>query len=171
MVHRISDLGWVEKVGIRLRPYRVKDLDAMHALDVECFEKSFRFSRNAMRRFAEAPKARVIIAEDEDNDALVGFVILDIEDTEEGRFGYIVTLDVSPGHRRRRLAGKLMEEVEREASCEGCAAIVLHVFTGNEPAIRFYIGRGFLRSHGESDFYGRGIDAWVFHKPLRSADE
>ncbi len=72
-----------------------------------------------------------------------GFVILDIEDTEEGRFGYIVTLDVSPGIDADAWQGKLMEEVEREASCEGCAAIVLHVFTGNEPAIRFYIGRGF----------------------------
>jgi ribosomal-protein-alanine N-acetyltransferase len=159
----------VKKVGIRLRPYRVNDLDAMHALDVECFDKPFRFSRSAMRRFAEAQKAHVVIAED--SDVLVGFVILDIENTEEGRFGYIVTLDVSPGHRRRGLAGQLIEQVEREAFREGCAAVVLHVFTGNEPAIRFYVGRGFLRSHGESDFYGRGIDAWVFHKPLHSADE
>ncbi|WP_158786653.1 GNAT family N-acetyltransferase [Granulicella sp. L46] len=159
----------MKKVGITLRPYRVNDLDAMHALDVECFDKPFRFSRGAMRRFAEAKKARVVIAED--NDALVGFVILDIEETEEGRFGYIVTLDISPGYRRRGVAGQLMEQVEREALREGCAAVVLHVFTGNEPAIRFYAGRGFVRSHRENDFYGRGIDAWVFHKPLHSADE
>jgi ribosomal-protein-alanine N-acetyltransferase len=159
----------VETVGIRLRPYRVNDLDAMHSLDVECFDKPFRFSRSAMRRFAEARKARVVIAED--SDALVGFVILDIEDTEEGRFGYIVTLDVSPAHRRIGVAGQLMQEAEREASREGCAAVVLHVFIGNEPAIRFYLQRGFERSHRENDFYGRGIDAWVLHKPLRSADE
>ncbi|MGD0647504.1 MAG: GNAT family N-acetyltransferase [Acidobacteriaceae bacterium] len=156
-------------VGITLRPYRVNDLDAMHALDVVCFDKPFRFSRSAMRRFAEAKKARVVIAED--SDALVGFVILDIEDDKEGRFGYIVTLDVSPGHRHRGLAGQLMQEAEREAVREACAAVVLHVFTGNQPAMRFYVGRGFVRSHRENDFYGRGIDAWVFHKPLRSADE
>jgi len=159
----------VEKVGITLRPYRANDLDAMHALDVACFDKPFRFTRSAMRRFAEAKKARVVIAEDAD--ALVGFVILDIEDTEEGRFGYIVTLDVSPEHRRRGLAGRLMQQSERDAVREGCAAVVLHVFTGNEPAIRFYVARGFVQSHRESDFYGRGFDAWVFHKPLRSAAE
>jgi [ribosomal protein S18]-alanine N-acetyltransferase len=156
-------------VGITLRPYRPNDLDAMHALDVVCFDKPFRFSRSAMRRFAQAKKARVVIAED--GDALVGFVILDIEDTEEGRLGYIVTLDVSPGHRRRGLAGQLMQEAEREVFRVGCAAIVLHVFTGNEPAMRFYVGRGFVRSFRENDFYGRGIDAWVFHKPLGSTDE
>jgi ribosomal-protein-alanine N-acetyltransferase len=159
----------VDKVGIILRPYRAKDLDAMHALDVECFERPFRFSRTAMRRFAEAKTARVIIAED--GDALVGFVILDIENTEDGPFGYIVTLDVSPAHRRRGLAGQLMQEAEREAVREACAAVVLHVFTGNEPALRFYVGRGFLQSYRENDFYGRGIDAWVFHKLLRSTNE
>jgi [ribosomal protein S18]-alanine N-acetyltransferase len=155
----------VKKVGITLRPYRANDLDAMHALDAECFDKAFRFSRSAMRRFAEAKKARVVIAED--NDALVGFVILDIEDTEEGPLGYIVTLDVSPGHRRSGLGGQLMQQAERGAVREGCPAVVLHVFTGNDPAMRFYVGRGYIRSHRESDFYGRGIDAWVFHKPLR----
>ena len=158
----------MEKVGITLRPYRANDLDAMHALDVECFDKPFRFSRGAMRRFAEAKKARVVIAED--NDALVGFVILDIEDTQDGPVGYIVTLDVSPGHRRRGLGGQLMEQVEREAFREGCVAVLLHVFIGNEPATRFYVARGFVQSHRENDFYGRGLDAWVLHKPLHSVD-
>jgi ribosomal-protein-alanine N-acetyltransferase len=159
----------VTTVGITLRPYRAKDLDAMHALDVECFDKPFRFSRSAMRRFAEAKTARVVIAEEED--ALVGFVILDIEVTEDGCLGYIVTLDVSPQHRRMGLAGQLMQQAEREAFREGCDAIVLHVFTGNEPAMRFYTRRGFIPSHRESDFYVRGMDAWVFQKRLRSAGE
>ncbi|HSY37372.1 MAG TPA: GNAT family N-acetyltransferase [Acidobacteriaceae bacterium] len=156
-------------MGIILRPYRVNDLDAMHALDVVCFDKPFRFSRGAMRRFAESKRARVVIAED--SDALVGFVILNIENTEEARFGYIVTLDVSPDHRRMGVAGQLMQAAEREAFREGCGAVVLHVFTGNEPAVRFYVGRGFVQSHREADFYGPALDAWVFHKPLGPADE
>jgi [ribosomal protein S18]-alanine N-acetyltransferase len=145
------------------------DLNAMHALDVACFEKPFRFSRSAMRRFAEARNARVVVAEE--NDLLVGFVILEIEAAEDARFAYIVTLDVSPEHRRRGLAGQLMQQAESVAFREGCAAVVLHVFTGNEPALRFYAGCSFLQSHREHDFYGRGIDAWVFHKLLRSTDE
>jgi ribosomal-protein-alanine N-acetyltransferase len=159
----------VEKAGIRLRTYRVDDLDAMHALDVMCFEKPFRFSRGAMHRFAEAAKARVAIAEDED--ALVGFVILHVEDVEAERVGYIVTLDVSPERRRRGVAGRLIQEAERLAQNEGCTALVLHVFTGNEPAIRFYASHGFARSHREEEFYGPSMDAWVFHKQLISTSE
>jgi ribosomal-protein-alanine N-acetyltransferase len=156
-------------VGIELRPYRVNDLAAMHALDVVCFEKPFRFSRGAMRRFVATKKARVVIADE--GETVAAFVILHIEDDGQRCVGYIVTLDVSPGYRRRGLAGRLMQEVEQQALREGCIAIALHVFTGNEAAIRFYAGRGFVRSYREVDFYGTGMDAWVFHKPLSSARE
>jgi ribosomal-protein-alanine N-acetyltransferase len=159
----------VEKVGIRFRSYRADDLDGMHALDVVCFEKPFRFSRGAMRRFTEAANARVTIAEDEDE--LVGFVILHMEEAGRERVGYVVTLDVSPERRRCGIAGRLMQEAERQALREGCYALVLHVFTGNETAIRFYAGHGFVRSHREEDFYSPKIDAWVFHKLLTRSIE
>jgi ribosomal-protein-alanine N-acetyltransferase len=146
------------------RSYRATDLDAMHSLDVACFDRPFRFTRSAMQRFAEAKKARVVIAEQ--NAALSGFIILHVEAAGDKRIGYIVTLDVSPDHRRKGLAGQLMQAAEQDARHEGCAALVLHVFAGNEPAIRFYESHNFERSHRESHFYGPKMDAWVFHKLL-----
>jgi ribosomal-protein-alanine N-acetyltransferase len=136
----------------------------MHALDVVCFEKPFRFTRSAMRRFAEVKKAQVIVAEERGE--LVGFVILHLEEDAEGRTGYIITLDVEPAQRRKGIAGILMRDVERQARMDGCAALVLHVYAGNEVAIRFYDRAGFLRSHRAEDFYGAGLDAWVYHKLL-----
>ena len=159
----------MDPVGITLRPYRANDLDAMHSLDVVCFDPPFRFSRSAMRRFAEAGKARVVIAKDADR--LVGFIILNLERVKAERFGYIVTLDVSPAYRRRGIAGQLMHASEQQALSEGCAAVVLHVFTGNEAAIAFYLDRGFLQSRRELDFYGPGRDAWVLQKPLVRLNE
>ena len=149
-----------------LRGYQVDDLEAMYALDVVCFERAFRFTRGAMRRYAEAKKARVVIAEE--GDALVGFVILHVEQEpeEEERIGYVVTLDVEPALRRRGVAGSLMSEVERLARSAGCTALVLHVFTGNDAAIRFYASDGFARSHRAEGFYGWGVDAWVYSKRL-----
>ena len=152
-----------------LRGYQAGDLEAMYALDVACFEKPFRFTRGAMRRFAEAKKARVVIAEE--GDVLVGFVILHIEEAKEGRVGYIITLDVAPELRRRGIAGVLMTEAARQAQVDGCAVLVLHVFTGNEAAIRCYAGTGVVRSHRAEGFYGPGVDAWVYHKPLLSLND
>jgi ribosomal protein S18 acetylase RimI-like enzyme len=157
----------VEKVGIRFRSYRADDLHGMHALDVVCFAKPFRFSRAAMRRFSEAANARVILAEDQDE--LVGFVILHIEEAESERVGYIVTLDVSPHRRRLGIAGDLMEQAEQQALEQGCSALFLHVFTGNESALRFYANHGLIRSRREENFYGPKMDAWVFHKLLTSS--
>jgi ribosomal-protein-alanine N-acetyltransferase len=152
-----------------LRAYRAGDLDVMYALDVVCFEKPFRFTPSAMRRFAEAKMARVVIAEE--SDALAGFVIFHIEEVEKRRFGYIVTLDVVPELRRRGIAEALMNEAERQARMDGCTALVLHVFTDNEVAIRFYTGKGFVRSHRAEGFYGPGVDAWVYHKLLLSQNQ
>ncbi|MGA7159260.1 MAG: GNAT family N-acetyltransferase [Acidobacteriaceae bacterium] len=152
-----------------LRGYQADDLDALYALDVVCFERPFRFSRGAMRRFAEAKRARVILAEEEHT--LAGFVIFHVEGSGPERIGYVVTLDVSPEFRRRGVAKLLMREAERQASSEGCVALVLHVFTGNEPAIHFYTSDGFVRTHREEEFYGAGRDAWVFHKVLSSVSE
>jgi [ribosomal protein S18]-alanine N-acetyltransferase len=150
--------------GVVLRGYRAGDVEAMYALDVACFEKPFRFSRSAMRRFAEATKARVVVAEE--GGGVVGFGIVHVEEGELGRAGYVVTLDVAVEHRRKGLAAGMMAELERQALGDGCGAMVLHVFTGNEAATRFYERGGFVRSHRARGFYGKGLDAWVYQKRL-----
>jgi len=126
---------------IELRGYDARDLDAMFRLDEECFEEPFRFTRSAMRQFAESRKARVVIAESVG--ALAGFAILHAE----GRVGYIVTLDVA-------------------AEDAACAVVGLHVFVGNEAAIRFYERVGYERVGDVPAFYGDGLDAWVYRKKL-----
>jgi len=145
---------------IELRGYDARDLDAMFRLDEECFEEPFRFTRSAMRQFAESRKARVVIAESVG--ALAGFAILHAE----GRVGYIVTLDVAEDFRRRGLARQLMEAMEQEAEDAACAVVGLHVFVGNEAAIRFYERVGYERVGDVPAFYGDGLDAWVYRKKL-----
>ena len=48
---------------VMLREYRAGDAEAMYALDVQCFEPVFQFSRRAMRYFAEARRAVTVLAE------------------------------------------------------------------------------------------------------------
>jgi ribosomal-protein-alanine N-acetyltransferase len=147
-----------------LRSYRQTDLEAMYALDVICFERLFRFSRAAMRNFAEARNARVTVAERDGQ--LAGFCILHVEDTEVGRVGYIVTLDVAPAHRRLGVASQLMQAALEQSIGEHCVAIMLHVYTGNADAIRFYQRAGFSFVRLEPMLYGSGLDAQVWQKEL-----
>jgi [ribosomal protein S18]-alanine N-acetyltransferase len=147
---------------VLVREYRDGDLDAICALDEACFAVEFRFSRESMRRFVTRRGAISLIAEAEGGE-IVGFVIVHLE---RGARGYVVTLDVGDRWRRRGLAGTLMEAAEGRARAVGAGVMRLHVFTGNEGAVGFYEGRGYLRVGVVRRFYGRVGDAYVYRKEL-----
>jgi ribosomal-protein-alanine N-acetyltransferase len=144
-----------------LRDYRLGDWQPMHALDLLCFEPVFRFSRGAMRAFAEAPGAVTVLAEAQGE--LAGFCVAQLKDST----GYVVTLDVAPASRRRGLARCLMAEVESRLHSAGAVQMELHVFTGNEGAIRFYESIGYARAGEAMDFYAPGLHALLYRKQLR----
>jgi ribosomal-protein-alanine N-acetyltransferase len=144
---------------VALREYRAGDAEAMYALDVECFEPLFQFSRRAMRYFAEARRAVTLLAEADAE--LVGFCIAEVDEE-----AYVVTLDVAPAWRRRGLARQLMAEVEAKARVAGAKSMALHVFKGNLGAMQFYEGTGYGRAGLVEGFYGRGLDALVYRKRL-----
>ena len=145
---------------VTLREYRLGDWQAMHALDLVCFEPVFRFSRAAMRGFAEAKGAIAVRAEARGE--LVGFCVTQME----GDVGYVVTLDVAPAWRRHGLARRLMAEVETRVHAAGGTGMALHVFNGNTAAMLFYESIGYGRVGMVEGFYGRGIAALVYRKPL-----
>jgi ribosomal-protein-alanine N-acetyltransferase len=147
-------------VAVELRAYRPADLDAMVALDDVCFAAPFRFSREAMRNFAEAKRARVVVAEADG--ALAGFAVLHV-----GRgAAYVVTLDVAREHRRAGLATKLMDELAAQARSAGCSEVRLHVHDRNQAALRFYERRGFVLQAAVQGFYGNGLDALEYRMLL-----
>jgi [ribosomal protein S18]-alanine N-acetyltransferase len=149
-----------------IRDYSGVDLDRIVSLDDLCFGGEFRFDREAMLRFAEAKNAVSLVAEG-DAGEVVGFVILHLEGTGGGRRGYVVTLDVAPTYRRIGLAARLLEEGERRVFSSGGEWMELHVFAGNEGAIRFYERCAYQRVRLEPGFYGGGMDAFVYQKDLR----
>src|ERR1700679_1108745 len=130
---------------MKLRPYREADLEAMFALDMRCFERPFRFRLEDIQRFASEPGAVTLVAEDQDK--LAGFFIAE----PVGDAVYIVTLDVSPDHQRRGLGRELLGRAER--SFPAAQRCVLHVFVGNETAIRFYEANEYRRTGEAKSFY------------------
>src|SRR5580698_1603940 len=150
--------------GVVLRNYRPSDLEAIFRLDEVCFSAEFRFDREAMLAFAEARNAIAVVAEAGGGE-VVGFVIVHLEGAATNQRGYVVTLDVAENYRRIGLAGRLMPEVEARAAAAGARWMELHVFTGNEGAIRFYERLGYVRVGVQRRFYGAaGLDAFAYRK-------
>jgi [ribosomal protein S18]-alanine N-acetyltransferase len=147
------------------RRYRSDDLEAIFRLDEACFSEEFRFDRRSMSAFAADRGAVTLIAEDQGK--VIGFVIAHVQHVAAECRAYVVTLDVDPEWRRRGLARELMAEVEAHALAEGARRIHLHVFIGNDAAIRFYERLGYERIRIVHGYYGSGLDAIVYRKDLR----
>jgi len=154
---------------IALRDYREQDLETMIRVDEVCFAADFRFDQAAMSAFADAKNAVSVVAET-GGGKMAGFVIAHLERAQAGLRGYIVTLDVLPEYRHGGLGARLIQEMERRVYAAGARWMDLHVFTGNDSAIRFYERMGYGRTGFKECFYGQsGLDAFVYRKALAGA--
>ena len=140
----------------------------MHQLDQLCFAEPFRFDRPTMRRYAFAPGAIVLLAYAgrTSGSELVGLVLVNLVNQRTLPLAYVTTLDVHPDHRRRGIAAALVREVEARASATNAAFLRLHVSAANLEAIRFYEQLGFHRDSHLANFYGNGLDSYVYSKQL-----
>lgn len=149
---------------ILYRSYEPRDLDPIVTLDAACFDPPFRFSKAAMRRFAEAENAWVTIAEAQGK--LAGFCILHREHVETRNVGYVVTIDVAEPYRHRKVGQRMLTDAEAWVQSFGGEGILLHVFTKNTPAIRFYERTGYTRLGTQQNFYGNHLNAALYWKEL-----
>jgi ribosomal-protein-alanine N-acetyltransferase len=141
---------------LTLRAATEQDVDAMFALDLECFDEPFRFDLAFMRRLVRSLRTVVLVAEAAEG--LAGFVILERRVRLGRRAAYVASLDVAVAWRRKGVARHLLETAERVLAAEGARSTCLHVFAGNRGAIDFYEREGFLREGLVPDFYGVGLD-------------
>ena len=147
---------------IILRSYESRDLEAIVALDAFCFSPPFRFSRAAMRQFAEAENASTLIAETPDG--IAGFCIVHREEVQEANVGYLVTIDVDERFRGKGLGRRLLALGEKWVRESGGEAMYLHVYLKNDAAISFYERGGYKSAGEQRGFYGPGMDAALYWK-------
>lgn len=73
---------------------------------------------------------------------LVGLVALYCNDPER-RIAFITSVSVHPGHTRRGIAGRLLDEALAIARAAGMQAVELEVDAGNDAALALYRKHGF----------------------------
>ncbi len=150
--------------SIVFRKYERGDLDAIVKLDAACFDPKFRFNKVAMRRLVEAENAWVLVADVRGE--IAGFCIVDLEKSPGGAVGYLVTIDVAEGFRRKNIGERMLADGEAWVKTVGGGGMFLHVYVENDDAIRFYERAGYERTGEKPGFYGRGVDAAMYWKKL-----
>ena len=155
----------MDSTQVILRLALLLDVEAMYQLDLLCFDERFRFDRRTIKQLLSAAGSIVLVAQHEDAPApgeLVGFIIAGTAGTGPKRRAYLSTLDVHPALRRNGIARKLLRAAEGAATKAGSAAMFLHVHTENVAAIQFYEAAGYIRQRLAPDYYGPGVNGWVY---------
>jgi [ribosomal protein S18]-alanine N-acetyltransferase len=153
---------------IHLRGVETSDLDALFALDRECFRAGIAYSRSDLRYYIDHPGSISIAAEDDETKSIVAFVIAESYLEDGRRIGHIITIDVAPASRRRGLGRKLMEAVLDRLWALGACCVRLEVAVDNPEAQSFYRELGFSPTGRIRRYYLRTLDALLMEKHLSS---
>ena len=147
--------------SLGLRPFHLADLDTLTAIDQDCFPPGISYTRAELVGFTGQRNAKTWVAEARGE--IVGFVVAE---RQLRRVAHIITIDVIKAWRRRGVGAKLMAKVENWAWQQGLRMVYLETAEDNLPAQQFYQERGYKQIEVLSDYYARGLDAWLMAKKL-----
>lgn len=138
-----------------IRNVRMEDARLLYDIDQICFPADVAYSRAELLSYLRDPHVIGKVVEAEGK--ISGFAIARFEAAARA---HVITLDVIPEARRRRVGTALIEALHGEFRKRGATQVTLEVNTSNEAAQRFYqkFGyeqRGLLRGYymGRDDAY------------------
>ena len=150
--------------GLRydVRPLTNSQLDECWRLDQRCFIDGEAYSRETFEYLLTAPEAisyRAVTP----GGVMVGFVIGLIEPDHTG---HVTTLGVSPEHRRRNIAKRLMAQVEEGFQRRNVRLVRLEVRALNVAAQKLYEGLGYSITQRLPKYYSNGGDGLLMLKSI-----
>ena len=149
-------------VTVNYRDYRSEDFPRLHALDQECFPPGIAYSEAELMHYVRRRNAFTIVAES--GQGLAGFIVAETQSTR----GHVITLDVSPKHRRRAIGSELMLRAEEKMKGAGCRVVFLETAVNNAAALAFYHRFGYVVIKTIPRYYEGNLDALLMGKKLVS---
>lgn len=148
-----------------IREARAEDFGELYALDQACFAPGISWSKAELGYFLKYPKNFALVAEAEPGQ-IAGFAIAGTLRRQGALLGRLITLDVRPEMRRRRVGGALLRAAEERLRAHGATALVLEVAVDNASAQAFYQRHGFAETGRIRGYYLGRIDALTMEKEL-----
>ena len=131
---------------VRIVPMNADHLDELVELERICF--STPWSRNMLAEELDNACSAFLVAVDA-NEKVVGYAGLQVVLDE----GYIANIAVFPEHRRKGVAGQLLQVFMNFAEADRLAFLTLEVRASNQAAIALYANRGFEEVGRRKNYY------------------
>lgn len=139
-----------------LRPMRVADLPAVHALEQILYPSDAWTVGQFHDELDHVPDTRHYLVLELDG-VVIGYAGL--FSPHDGADADITTLSVAPDHQRQGHGQRLLDELLHQARRRRAESVFLEVRVGNEPALALYRKNGFEVLGRRRDYYGPGVDA------------
>ena len=136
---------------ITIEDASIKQLDELYKIEMECFEREA-FSKQHIANLLSDYNCISLVAKT--NGKIVGFVIGMIHIERNALVGHILTVDVSPSHRRRGIAQRLLQKLEEIFKEKGVKSCRLEVREDNIAALKLYQKLGYKKIGKLENYYG-----------------
>lgn len=140
-----------------------EDAEAAYDIDQLCFPPGIAFDQEVFEYCLHSPECLSLGVKSKSG-ALLGFIILQSQGKHTAQ---IVTLDVEPKHRRRKIADRLMATALAILARNEIRRIHLQVAPDNQPGQVLYRKWGFQPLKTLKDYYGKGLDALMMALELK----
>jgi ribosomal-protein-alanine N-acetyltransferase len=145
-------------MNVTVEDATIRHLDRLYEIETQCFEKEA-FTKKQITQLLTEYNAISLIAKVDSE--IAGFVIGRASVDRNALNGHILTLDVSPRHRRKGVGKKLLEEIERIFKEKGAEACYLEVREGNAAALSLYLKFEYKKIGKLRNYYGNAHGTYL----------
>jgi ribosomal-protein-alanine N-acetyltransferase len=149
----------------KIRNFQGEDLEALWEIDRICFPKDIAFSRAELIFYLNHSKSIARVAEGLGR--ILGFVLARVESPVSA---HVITLDVVPDARQRRIGFALMNTLHREFERLNIGLAVLEVGTSNVAAQRLYEKLQYRYLEKISGYYHGREDAYRMARTFKPGE-
>jgi len=129
----------------------IRHLDRLYEIEMECFGEEAFTKRQIVQLLTDYNSVGLVARE---NDRILGFIIAMIYVDRNALSGHILTIDVSPAHRRKGIGQMLLQEIEKIFKTKGVKTSHLEVREDNVAAISLYTKLGYQKIGKLKNYYG-----------------
>ncbi len=145
-----------------VRPLTSDQLKELLRLNLRCFTNGDSYNKHTLNYLLSEARTlsyRVVTVDDE----LVAFAFVMLN---ANGAAHLTTIGVAPEHRRRGLAGMLLQHVESALRAKDIGTIMLEVRVSNLGAQALYGRAGYSAVQRIANYYNNGEDCYLMMKSL-----
>ena len=145
-----------------VRPLTLDHLSEVLRLNLRCFRNGDNYTKYTFDYLLNEPRTlsyRMVTPADE----IVGFAFVMVT---ENNAAHLTTIGVAPEHRRRKIAARLLDHIERSLRQREIGTIMLEVRVSNSSAQILYRRLGFTVVQRIGKYYNNGEDCFLMMKSL-----